>query len=65
MRYGDRIALVTGAGRGIGRAISLALGAAGAQVVATARTIEEIESVAETITAAGGKASAQPVKLNQ
>jgi 3-oxoacyl-[acyl-carrier protein] reductase len=59
-----QVALVTGAGRGIGRAISLALGAAGARVVAAARTLEEIEGVTEAITAAGGQATTQPVNLN-
>lgn len=59
-----QVALVTGAGRGIGRAISLALGAAGAQVVAAARTRPEIEAVAQEIGAAGGRASAWPVDLS-
>jgi len=59
-----QVALVTGAGRGIGRAISLALGVAGAQVVAAARTRPEIEAVAQEIGAAGGRASAWPVDLS-
>jgi 3-oxoacyl-[acyl-carrier protein] reductase len=53
-----KVALVTGAGRGIGRAISVALGQAGATVVAAARTTEQIEAVAGEITDAGGKAVA-------
>ncbi|GIK41662.1 MAG: 3-oxoacyl-ACP reductase [Chloroflexota bacterium] len=60
----DKIALVTGAGRGIGRAISLALGGAGAHVVAAARTQVEIEAVAQEIEQAGGTASAWPVDLS-
>jgi NAD(P)-dependent dehydrogenase (short-subunit alcohol dehydrogenase family) len=53
-----KAAVVTGAGRGIGRAISLALGRAGASVVVVARTMEQIESVANEITSARGKAIA-------
>jgi 3-oxoacyl-[acyl-carrier protein] reductase len=59
-----KVALVTGAGRGIGRAISLALGAAGAQVVAAARTQAEIEAVAQEIRQVGGQAVAHPVDLS-
>jgi len=58
-----KVALVTGAGRGIGRVISLALGQAGAHVVTAARTQGEIEAVADEITAAGGKATALTVDL--
>ena len=48
-----RTAIVTGAGRGIGRAISLVLAEAGADVVVTARTTSEIESVADELRALG------------
>jgi NAD(P)-dependent dehydrogenase (short-subunit alcohol dehydrogenase family) len=54
----DHSALVTGAGRGIGRAIALKLAAAGAKVALVARSADEIERVAEDIRAAGGKALA-------
>jgi len=58
-----QVAVVTGAGRGIGRAVALALGAAGAQVVAAARTRAEIEAVARRVAGAGGQAVALPVDL--
>jgi NAD(P)-dependent dehydrogenase (short-subunit alcohol dehydrogenase family) len=50
----DKVAVVTGAGRGIGRAIACLLGAEGARVVLAARTRSEIEAVAADIAAAGG-----------
>ena len=53
-----RTAIVTGGGRGIGRAISIELGNAGAAVVPTARSTTEIEAVAERITDDGGEALA-------
>ncbi len=58
-----KVALVTGAGRGIGRAVCEALGQAGATVVATARSIDQIEAVASEITDAGGRAIAIPADI--
>jgi 3-oxoacyl-[acyl-carrier protein] reductase len=52
-----QVALVTGASRGIGRAIALSLGSAGATVACLARNAEKLQSVADEITAAGGVAS--------
>jgi NAD(P)-dependent dehydrogenase (short-subunit alcohol dehydrogenase family) len=53
-----KVGLVTGGGRGIGRAIALGFGGAGAAVAVAARTDEETRAVADEITAGGGKALA-------
>jgi NAD(P)-dependent dehydrogenase (short-subunit alcohol dehydrogenase family) len=55
-RLANRTALVTGAGRGIGRAISIALAEGGASVTLLSRTRAELESVADEIARAGGVA---------
>ena len=51
-----RVALVTGASRGIGRAIALALGAAGAAVACCARSVEQVEATAAALRGGGGRA---------
>jgi 3-oxoacyl-[acyl-carrier protein] reductase len=51
-----KVAIVTGGGRGIGRAVAIGYAAAGASVVVAARTEDEIDDVAAAITAAGGAA---------
>lgn len=58
-----KLALVTGAGRGIGAATAEALAAEGAHVVLTARTAAELEEVEERIHAAGGSATIAPLDL--
>ncbi|MGI8635839.1 MAG: SDR family NAD(P)-dependent oxidoreductase, partial [Segetibacter sp.] len=52
-----KIALVTGAGKGIGKAIALALANEGVQVGLLARTDKDLQAVAKEIEAAGGKAA--------
>ena len=59
----DRIALVTGASRGIGAATALALGKAGAHVVAVARTVGGLEELDDAIRAAGGSATLVPLDV--
>ncbi len=53
-----KVALVTGASRGIGRAIALRLAGAGARVVVSSRKLEGVQAVADEIAAAGGQALA-------
>jgi NAD(P)-dependent dehydrogenase (short-subunit alcohol dehydrogenase family) len=59
----SRIALVTGASRGIGHATALALAKAGAHIVAVARTQGGLEELDDTIRAQGGSATLVPLNL--
>jgi 7-alpha-hydroxysteroid dehydrogenase len=63
-RVTDRVAVVTGAGRGIGAAAALALAEAGADVVISARTEDELAKVARDVEAAGRRAVTVPADLS-
>ncbi|HJS46188.1 MAG TPA: SDR family NAD(P)-dependent oxidoreductase [Rhizomicrobium sp.] len=58
-----RIALITGASRGIGRASAIALAGAGAHVIAVARTVGGLEETDDLIQKAGGTATLVPMNL--
>lgn len=59
----DRIALVTGASRGIGAALALQLAQAGAHVIAVARTVGGLEELDDKIKAAGGSTTLVPLDM--
>ena len=61
--FADRIALVTGASRGIGYATALALARAGAHVVALARTVGGLEELDDAVRAAGASATLTPLDI--
>jgi len=61
--FSDKIALVTGASRGIGAATALSLAARGAHVLLVARTVGGLEATEEAIHAAGGTATIAPLDL--
>src|SRR6476469_21612 len=60
-----RVALVTGASKGIGAATARALADAGAHVVLTARDVKSLEAVEDAISADGGTATIAPLDLQE
>ena len=65
MSYDGRVALVTGASQGIGRACALELARSGARLALVARNREKLEQVAGEITSQGGQARAFPADVAQ
>jgi 2,4-dienoyl-CoA reductase [(3E)-enoyl-CoA-producing], peroxisomal len=63
--FDGQVALITGGGSGIGRGIADQLAALGAQVVLASRKLERVETAAEEIRAAGGKASGVAVDVRE
>jgi 3-oxoacyl-[acyl-carrier protein] reductase len=63
MSLADRVALVTGASQGIGRACALKLASKGTAVAVTARNQEKLQELVREISAAGGKAVAFPMDV--
>jgi NAD(P)-dependent dehydrogenase (short-subunit alcohol dehydrogenase family) len=64
MEFAGKVALVTGAGSGIGKATAMRLAAGGASVVVISRTAKEIEATRDEIVRAGGEALAVPVDIS-
>jgi 7-alpha-hydroxysteroid dehydrogenase len=63
-RVDGQVAVVTGAGRGIGAAMAVALAQAGADVVLSARSVDQLEKVAGQVEAAGRRAVVVPADLS-
>jgi 3-oxoacyl-[acyl-carrier protein] reductase len=65
MQLSGKVAIVTGASRGIGRAISIALAKESSTVVLAARSIEKLQKTADEVTEAGGKAEIIVTELTE
>lgn len=65
MEFADKVALVTGAGSGIGKAAAIRLAAGGARVVAISRTLSEVEETRDEIEAKGGVALAIDADISE
>lgn len=63
MQLKDKVAIVTGSGRGIGRAIAIAYAAEGARVVIASRSTDQLDDVTAEIAAEGGEVLAVPTDM--
>ena len=63
MQLKDKVAIITGGGRGIGRAIAIAYAAEGARIVIAARSAEQLDEVAREITEQGAEVLTVPTDL--
>ena len=63
LSFSDQVVFVTGASRGIGRAIALVFARAGARVALVSRTVEQLKEVADEVSALGGKALVLPTDV--